>query len=185
MSWFTTSTGEDVSKAGGSFESAGGGAKFEPIPDGTTAVAFIEDAKWENALNGEEIINVRWSIVSPGEYSNRKIFHKLWVEDLDTQTVARNGEQKAIEKRDRNKRMFVAIDTNAGGKIVASQKKPTDESMSEHWVNKMMQIKIGLIESKRDDGTMNRTNWIMSVSPKGGSSTAKPTKVLLDDEAPF
>ena len=174
------SDGDDLLKQGGSFEVGGG--DLEPIPSDTSCVAIIDEAKWDQDREGNSFISLRWSVVLPAEYKNRKIFHKLWVSDDDPRA------RDAVKKRDKAKRMLAAIDTNAGGKLLASGKKPTDEMMGATLVNKPMQIKVMMWEQEKSDGTMGRGNWIAAVSPRGGAKAAAPVAkapVLEDEDAPF
>jgi len=81
----------DLSEGGsatddGKKEFDGGGGKFDPIPDGSNVLAIIDAVAWANTQqdgSGAEYIKATWSIVSPDEYANRKIFHKIWVTDFD------------------------------------------------------------------------------------------------------
>ena len=177
------SDGDDITKTGGQFEVGGG--EIEPIPNDTTCTAIIDEAKWDQTRNGENLISLRWAIVAPVEYKNRKIFQKLWVTDSDPRA------KNASAKRDKAKRMLAAIDTNAGGKLLKSGKIPTDETMSLYLTNTPMLIKVNIWEMEVTDenGEKNkmRGNWIASVSPKGGAKAApKPsTPVEIDDEVPF
>ena len=84
--------------------------------------------------------------------------------------------------------MLFAVDTNAGGKLKASGKAPSDDLLQATLTNKPMQIKVMLM--KRDDGT--GMNWISSVAPRsGGAATItaaaapKAAAVEIDDEVPF
>ena len=115
------------------------------------------------------------------EYKNRKIFHKLWVSDEDPRA------KDPVKKRDKAIRMLAAVDTNAGGKLLASGKKPTDEMMSATLVNKPMTIKVMMWEQQKQDGSMGRGNWIAAVAPRGGKAAAPAPKpaVTEDEDAPF
>ena len=169
------SDGDDVAKTGNKFETGGG--NLDPIPDKTDCVAVIDEAKIENNQNGLKYISLRWSVVAPADYKNRKVFQKLWVFDQDPQA------KNPVIKQDKAKKMLFAIDNNSGGKLKASGKEPTSELLQASVMNKPMQIKINLM--KRDDGT--GMNWISSVSPRGGAAAAAPKAVAVteDDEVPF
>jgi hypothetical protein len=172
--FWSLSTGEDITKTGSSFESGGG--SMEPIPENTTAVAIIDEAKWEQDLNGNEYVSLRWSILAPQEYKNRKIFQKSWVDDL-------KPDQKDPEKyRDKQRKMFFAIDTNCGGKLARSGKRPTDEMLG-MLTNKPMMIKIMTWDDR--ETKKPRGNWIAAVAPRVGAEAAKATHVAEDDDAPF
>ena len=174
------SDGDDIVKTGGKFETGGG--SIEPIPDKTDVVAVIDEARIERNQQGLQYISLRWSIVAPADYKNRKVFQKLWVFDDDPQA------KNPVQKRDKAKKMLFAIDTNAGGKLKASGKVPSDDLLQATLTNKPMQIKVMLM--KRDDGT--GMNWISSVAPRsGGAATLtaaaapKAAAVEIDDEVPF
>lgn len=174
------SDGDDITKTGGKFETGGG--SIEPIPDKTDCVAVIDEAKIETNQNGLKYISLRWSIVAPADYKNRKVFHKLWVYDHDPQA------RDPIAKQDKAKKMLFAIDANAGGKLKSSGKAPNTEALQVALTNKPMQIKVMLM--KRDDGT--GMNWISSVAPRGGGASTmaaaaapKAAVAQIDDEVPF
>lgn len=173
MSFFTTSDNKAIEKVG-SMEMGGG--DIEPIPAKTQVLAAPDEAKWDE-YDGDEYINLRWNILAPKEYANRKIFHKLKVYDFDP------------KKSDKAKRMLAAIDTNAGGKLLASGECPTDESLTRCLVNKPMVLMLQVWEMERD-GETKRGNWISAVSPRQkGGKEPEPVKVPEpddeDDNIPF
>jgi len=170
------SDGDDVAKTGGKFE-VGGGTNLEPIPNNTNCVAVIDEAAVISNQSGLKLISLRWSILTPAEYKNRKVFHKLWVFDHDPQA------KDPVVKQDKAKKMLFAIDNNCGGKLMASGKEPSNQSLQSSVMQIPMQIKVNVM--KRDDGT--GMNWISSVSPRGGAIAAAPKAVAVteDDEVPF
>ena len=151
MSFFKTSDNQEI-KSDGKFESGGG--NFEPIPDGTNALAIIDEGKWDS-YEGDEYISLRWEIID-GEYKGRKIFHKLRVDDFD------------VKKKDKALRMLAAIDTNCGGNLQKLDRKPDDGDMAMGLLNKPQWIKLGVWEINNKSG-----NWIMAVAPRTGG-TARP-----------
>jgi hypothetical protein len=182
MSFWDLSDGEDVTQTGGQFEVGGG--SMQPIPNDTSCIAFIDEAKWDATRDGQEFISLRWSVVGPADYKNRKIFQKLWVTDADPRA------RDADKKRDKAKRMLAAIDTNAGGKLMAKAGKPTDESLTICLTNKPMQIKVMVWEMTNDStGEKSSGNWIAAVSPKGSVAAAAPKAVKKaaeeGEEVPF
>jgi hypothetical protein len=54
----------------GSFETGGG--DIEPIPAKTQVLASIDEAKFDE-YGGDQYISIRWNILQPEEYKNRKI----------------------------------------------------------------------------------------------------------------
>lgn len=146
MSYFNSLQGEQDL---GNFD--GGGGNFDPIPDGTAVLAMIDEIKWDKYADQDKedwYVNARWTVVAPEDYKNRKIFHKLRIEDADE------------NKRNRAIRMLGAIDANAGGKIVAAGVKPTNEAMQAALMNKPMMLKVGVWEINDKKG-----NWVQAVSP--------------------
>jgi hypothetical protein len=194
VSFWDLSTGENSANTGQEYEVPGG--NLDPIPAGSSVLAIIDEAKWERKQTGEEFISLRWSVVSPDEYKNRKIFHKCWVTDLDPQA---KDEAKAIQKRDKARRMLAAIDANAGGKLTAQEGKPSDDSMALHLCNKPMIITLMEWSMRGNDGSDMSGNWVSRVAPKSAgidvkapSAKAKapamgnrPASNVLDDEIPF
>lgn len=157
----------------GSFETGGG--NIEPIPSNTTVLAMADEAKWDS-FNGEEYISIRWAIMQPEEYKNRKVFHKIKVGNPDE-----NKAQKA-------KRMLAAVDANAGGNLMASGEAPTDESLTKHLTHKPMMLKLQVWELETETGEKKTGNWVSAVSPRNGNSapSAPPKQTeKKEDDIPF
>ena len=184
--FWKTSEGDDLRETDGNFDSGGG--NFDPMPDKTTAIAIIDGAEWRKDPNFNEYITLRWSVLKPEAYANRKVFHKLWVTDEDPK--AKDGKAK----RDKARRMFAAIDKNAGGKLAKAGRQPDEDDMALALFNKPMGIKVGLWELDGDNGPISG-NWIMAVMPKGEtevsnvtapkSAAKRPAADDMDDEIPF
>lgn len=149
--FWNTSDGKTATETGGNFETGGG--DIEPIPNNTSVLAAIDEAKIDN-YNDEDYISLRWVVLQPKEYANRKIFQKVRVWDNDS------------KKSDKAKRMLAAIDTNAGGKLMASGKAPDDMLLTVSLVNKPMVLKLQTWEIEKDDGTTAKGNWVCAVSPR-------------------
>lgn len=165
------STGEDTStKTDGSFDAGGG--NLQPIPNETSVLAAIDEAKWDKDTNGNRFISLRWSVLQPEEYDNRKVFQKLWV--LDDEPKAKDP----VKKRDKAKLMLGAIDMNAGGKLLAKPVMPTDEAMTLHLTNKPMIIKV-MVWSMKDQmtGEIARGNWIGAVSSRQTGKLSTPEEI--------
>lgn len=178
-----------------SYEMEGG--NIEPLPDGCHVLATIEDAKWaENLDKTAEYVNIKWAVLKPAEYANRKVFHKLWVTDLDPSAKDR---EKAKEKRNKALRMFATIDANAGGKLGRSDSKPTNESLQAALVGRTMVIGLRVWDKTNDDGTKTPGgNWVYFVGDKSSELKAgAPVKAApkasgglnlsasIDDDIPF
>ena len=138
-----------------------GGGEITPIPSNTQCLAYIDEAKWDQDRDQNRFISLRWTILGPIEYKNRKIFQKLWVEDDNPQ--AKDPEKK----RDKAKRMLFAIDAYAGGKMAAQKLEPTDEVMQQCIGGKQMLIKVMVWKIKDEStGETKEGNWIMGVERK-------------------
>lgn len=200
MSFWDLSDGGNAADTGTEYEVPT--ANLDPIPDNSNVLAEIEDIKWQTKDTGERYVEARWSVLQPDEYANRKVFHKMWVADLDPSA---KSEEKAIQKRDKARRMLASIDANAGGKLAANPAEPTDDSMALALCNKPMVIKVMLWEmpDRERYGEFIRGNWIAAVAPKDralsiGETKPKPSAPaaqkpqtgggsfdMLDSEVPF
>jgi hypothetical protein len=156
------SDGDTAANTGKEYEVPGG--NMEPIPAGSSVLSMIDEIKWERKPTGEEYVSARWTVIAPEEYKNRKVFHKLWVTDLDPQA---KDESAGIKKRDKARKMLAAIDANAGGKLTQKSGKPTDTDLLS-LSNKPM-VTTMMIWSMPDTqkGGMMHGNWVSAVAPKG------------------
>jgi len=174
--WGLSEGGSAADNASGEFDAGGG--NMQPIPSDTNVLAAIDEAKWAKNQKGDEFISLRWSVMQPEEFENRKIFQKLWVTDFDPSVFGSKGEDKAIAKRDKAKKMLAAIDTNAGGKLLAKPVMPTDESMTLHLTNKPMIVKVMVWEmTDRMTGDVARGNWVGAVSSKAAAKVSSPEEI--------
>lgn len=176
MSFFTTSTGEAINSTG-SFDAGGG--DFAPIPKDTRVLAICEEAKISE-YQDNRYVNIKWDIAQPVEYKGRKIFQKVQCFDSDSQ------------KRDKALRMLAAIDANAGGKLAASGKEPTDMALMQALGGRQMVLKLGVWEL---DDKSKSGNWVQEVSKRaegGKPAPAQPPAPRasagfddMDDDIPF
>ena len=157
MSFFTLSDGQNVDNTG---VMEMGGGDIAPIPKGTNVLAAADEAKIDE-YNGERTIKIRWNVLQPEQYKNRKIFQKIKAFDNDSAV------------RDKALRMLVAIDTNCGGKLVASGQEPNDQSLTATLLNRPMVL--GLEVWELDDKSKSG-NWVSKVSPRAqqGQQAAQP-----------
>lgn len=173
MSFWSTSTGENAADNAASNYEVEGGGSLEPMPEGTSVLAFPKKAEWSKTQDGNaEFVNIQWSVMKPEQFANRVIFHKLWVADLDPNV---EDLEKAKKKRDRNLNMFATIDANAGGRLARINSKPTNEELAAALTGKTMVIGLGVWET--NDGKSG--NWVRSVSDKSAElkvGTAKPAQ---------
>jgi len=194
MSFWDLSDGESAATGEKEYEQESG--NLAPIPDGSSVLAIIDEAKWQETRDRDaEFISLRWSVMEPAEYANRKVFQKLWVTDDDPNA---KDADKAAKKRDKAKKMLAAIDANCGGKLSKKGGRPSDDDLALALTNRPMIIKCMVWEMKGSDGTMNSGNWIAAVSPKAKgvdvkaakepARKAEPAKSAfddLDDDVPF
>jgi len=186
------SDGGSAADTGTEYEQPSG--NLEPIPDGSSVLAMIDEAKWDEKEDAD-YISLRWSVLSPDEYKNRKVFQKLWVTDDDPNAKDASA---AAKKRDKARRMLAAIDANAGGKLTKKGGVPTDETLTVCLTNKPMIIKCMLWEMPDHErhGEFIRGNWIAAVAPKSKGIDVKEAKSapaksapasapVDDDEIPF
>ena len=165
----------------GEFETGGG--NIEPIPANTDVLAVCDEAKWDD-FNGDRYISLRWTVMKPADYKNRKVFQKVRVMDDNA------------SKADKAKRMLAAIDANAGGKLVAAGEEPTDENLTKCLTNKPMVLRLQVWELETEQGEKKAGNWVSAVSPRqgGGSAPQQPEPAPaqeaaggddMEDDVPF
>ena len=178
MGFWNLSDGKEV-ESKSEFEAGGG---FEVIPDGTRVLAAVEECK-DDEWEGERFFNLKWRILD-GDYKNRIIFQKLKV-------FSHKDKQ-----RDNAISMLAAIDANAGGKLMASGKEPTDFAIASALANRPM---ILLLRVWQSDDKQKSGNYVAGVfgrqqtkaasAPKQQKQTAKPQDeeppVDFDDDIPF
>jgi len=176
MSFWQLSDGGSATETGAAYEIEGG--SITPIPDDTSLLAMIDEANWKTTQGGDEYINLRWTVVTPDEYKNRKIFQKLWVTDDDPNA------KDAGKKRDKARRMLAAIDANAGGKLSQKAGKPSDDDLARALTQKLMTIKVKSwsMDDNQNPGAKIEGNWICAVSAK--SKVASPVKAETPKPAP-
>lgn len=183
MSFFDLSDGTKAESTS-SFELAGG--NLEPIPNDTTCISAIEEAKWDS-YNDDRYISLKWRVMQPDAYANRVVFHKVKVfgmaDDKDPSATA-----------DKAKRMLAAIDANAGGKLMQVTGEPSDMDLMGALVGKMMATKMMVWEFKKPDtGEEMSGNWIAAVAPAKGAEVSAPkteaapvdSAIDEDDDIPF
>lgn len=127
---------------------------IEPMPKDTQVKSCIDEVKWDE-YQGERYISIRWQVLAPKQYANRKIFQKLKVEQPD------------VKKRDKAIQMLAAIDSNCGGKLMSAGVEPTDASMQQNLLMKPMVLLLDVWDINDKKG-----NWVKAVS----SSKSEPSK---------
>jgi len=157
MSFWAQSTGESATDNVEKEFDAGGG--FITIPDGSTVLAFINDAGWDGD-EGARYINLQWKVEKPEAVAGAVVFQKLWVSDADPNAKSPD------KKRDKALKMLATIDANAGGKLAARGEAPTDDSLTLALKNSQMAITCKIWELTGDQGQTLSGNWIAAVAPK-------------------
>ena len=162
MSFWNLSDNKSVDTSG-EFETGGG--NIEPIPANTDVLAVCDEAKWDER-GDDRYISLRWTVMKPADYKNRKVFQKIRVLDSDP------------AKADKAKRMLAAIDANAGGKLVAAGEEPTDENLTKCLTNKPMVLKLQVWELETEQGEVKTGNWVSKVAPRAAtaSTASKPAQ---------
>jgi hypothetical protein len=159
MSFWDLSDGQTAVDTPKEYEVSGG--SMEPIPNNSDVLAIVDQAKWADK-DGAAYVELRWAVMAPEAVKGRKVFHKLWVTDLDPNA---KDEAKGKAKRDKARRMLASIDANAGGNLTRTGEAPTDETLTMHLCNKPMVIKVMVWSMKGSDGTDMAGNWVSAVSP--------------------
>lgn len=159
MSFWQLNDGTTVDNTNTTFDAGGG--NLDPIPDNTSCIAAIEEAKWDS-YEGDSFINLKWRVMRPAAYANRVLFQKLKVYG-----TAKDKDPKATA--DKAKRMLAAIDANCGGKLMALGRDFEDADLMIALVGKPMAIKVQVwqLDDKSKSG-----NWISAVAPAKAQSAA-------------
>ena len=165
MSFWDLSDGNTAVNTPKEYEIPGG--SMLPIPNNSDVMAIVDGAKWtskdKDDPNSPKYIELSWSVMKPEAVKNRKVFHKLWVTDLDPSAKT---PEKAKAKRDKARRMLASIDANAGGNLTKTGEAPTNESLTMHLCNKPMVIKVMVWSMRGNDGSDMSGNWVSAVKPQ-------------------
>ena len=162
-----------------------GGGDFEPLPKGTSVLALVADAAWKAVYQRDEkFVNVKWQVVKPDAYAGRILFQKLFVSDADPNTPP----DKMPAKRDKHKKMLMAIDANSKGRLAKLTTAPTDDELALALTNSQAVLTLGVWD--KDDGAGGKTpggNWVSAVKPKSApvtevQSKAKPKAAAFADD---
>jgi len=178
-------------------EYSAGGGDFDVIPKGSSVLTTIEDASWKEGYQvSETFVNLKVRVLKPEAYANRVLFFKLWIDDLDpgVKTGGSFDRTKAVTKRDKHKRMLMAIDANAKGRLAKLAARPTDDQLAVALVGSQFVATLGVWDKEEDGKKVPGGNWLMSASPKTKAVTEveKPVQKRapafsddLDDDVPF
>lgn len=158
MSFWQLNDGTTVDNTNTTFDAGGG--NLDPIPDNTSCIAAIEEAKWDS-YEGDSFINLKWRVMRPAAYANRVLFQKLKVYG-----TAKDKDPKATA--DKAKRMLAAIDANCGGKLMALGRDFEDADLMIALVGKPIAIKVQVWKMGEKSG-----NWISAVAPAKAQAPAQ------------
>jgi hypothetical protein len=197
MSFWNTEDG--TSAASGDKEFSAGSGDFDVIPKGSSVLVNIEDASWKEGYQvAETFVNLKVRVLKPEAYANRVLFFKLWIDDLDpgVKTGGAFDRTKAVTKRDKHKRMIMAIDANAKGRLAKIAARPDDDQLAVALVGAQFVATLGVWDKTDDAGKKTPGgNWLLSAKPRtaGISEVEKPvTKRApafadddLDGDIPF
>jgi len=182
---------DGTSAVSGDKEFSAGGVDFDVIPKGTSVLVTVEDAHWKPGYQiQEEFVNLKVRVLKPEAYANRVLFFKLWVDDLDP-GVKTNGvfdNAKAKTKRDKHKKMLMAIDANAKGRLAKLTSRMDNDQLAMALVGGQFVATLGVWD--KDDGAGGKTpggNWVQAVKPKSApvteiASKAKPKAAAFADD---
>lgn len=173
---FWTVAGETIEKQE-RIEVAGGGNNDMPIPAGRMVRAVVDDVLWKTSDNEGTFINIKWKVSAPECYAGRVIFQKVHVRCHEFRHASKwkgMDDGKINGQRAKFLRMLATIDTNAGGKLLASPDAPTDERLQMCLGGKEMCLTLEVWENDRDQNGQKiqnaidygRGNWVKAVAPK-------------------
>jgi hypothetical protein len=196
VSFWNLSDGESAITNEKEFAAANG--DFDVIPKGTSVLVSVEDATWKAGYNiAEEFVNLKVRVTKPEAYANRVLFFKLWIDELDP-SVKTNGafdKTKALSKRDKHKKMLMAIDANGKGRLAKVAARPSDDQLAVALTSAQFVATLGVWDKTGDDGKKTPGgNWLMAARPKSSEvpevappAPRKPAPVddLDDDDVPF
>lgn len=192
MSFWDLSDG--TSAISDSKEFNAGGGDFDVIPKGSSVLVAVESADWKKGYNvEEEFVNLKCRVVKPEGYANRVLFFKLWIGDLDPSV---KEQAKALTKRDKHRRMIMAIDQNAKGRLSKLTSSPTNEQLALALTAAQFVATLGVWDKEDETGKkVPGGNWLMAAKPKTAEisegpapARKKPAPVYDDDddmEVPF
>lgn len=182
MSFWNLSTGEEA-KASTSYETPNG--DFAPIPKGTNVMAYIDEIKWDEK-EGARYISARWKVAKPYGFKNRVLFQNFWVFGNNPN---KEGDRQKVDG-DRAKLKLLAIDANSGGELATINGVPSDEDLQRCLMNKMMVLRVGLMnEYNYVDAIFDKSKGV-SDAPSPAQPRSEPDRVAngtarYDDDIPF
>lgn len=165
--------GKEVVGKSEEIEVSGGGGGLLPIPENTQVKIGIAEAKWETSDREGTFISLKHQVTAPACYKGRIIFQKLHVNPVDGSENLKMNDEQRQKKKSKALKMLAVIDTNSGGKLLASPERPTDQKLQACLVGKTMMMMLGEYEFDTKDGQRIpnpvdylRGNWVKKVAPK-------------------
>jgi hypothetical protein len=177
-------------------EFSAGGGEFDVIPKGSSVLVSVESADWKKGYNvEEEFVNLKCRVLKPEGYANRVLFFKLWIGDLDPSV---KDQAKALTKRDKHRRMIMAIDQNAKGRLSKLTSSPTNEQLALALTAAQFVATLGVWDKddpEDPDKKIPGGNWLQAAKPKTAEISEGPAVKAkkappsfaddLDDDVPW
>ena len=117
---------------------------FDPLPEGTRVLQTLEEIKLDSFQGSDhEHLNIKWRIEAPEEFNNRVYFQSIYINGSDP-TSPYYDESKQDKNFNDARRMLFAIDYNAGKKIAALKREPTQEELQEFLIGARMMAVLGV-----------------------------------------
>ena len=140
--------------------------EFQPIPNGTEVLCFVESAAWEELMNTrvkpaqkDEFIKIMYRVTG-GEFDNKVIYQKLHILGKVEQDAAKN------EKTEENALlMLAALDQIClSGSMSRLAHDPEDEDLIKLQGKKVL-VTVGINRFKNQFGEMQATNSVRFLQP--------------------
>lgn len=165
--------GEETVQKQDTIEIEGGRSNDLPMPEGTQVKIGIKEAKWATDEREGTYISLQHQVMAPACYKGRIVFQKLHVNPVEGSNNVKLTDDERKKKRLKALKMLAVIDTNAGGKLLASADRPDDLKLQSCLANKTMMMQLGTYEFDTKDGVKipnevdyMRGNWVRKVAPK-------------------
>ena len=150
--------------------------EMSTIPDGTTAMAVIDDASW-NEYQGEQKIRLKW-LITGGEHDGRTVVQNLKAKDSKEAVLA-----KAME--------MIAFLNNRTNRKMPNSRYPSDEELASSLIGVKAAIKISIWENTNGTGNYvaalgdQLASFESTPGPKPAQSASASTSASYDDEIGF
>lgn len=173
MSFWQLSDGTNAAATTDKEYDSGGGFDNTPLPKGTSVLVSVEEAVWKAGYQvEEEFVNLKCRVLKPEGYASRVLWFKLWVGDLDPSL----SDEKGLTKRDKHRKMMIAIDANGKGRLAKLTGSPTNDQLALALTNVQFVATLGVWD-KEDPSTGGKVpggNWLMAARPKSAQVSEGP-----------